>query len=53
VLAVGPATLQVCGTIDPDEFGRRFICHGITLFLDRYRDGLIDAPFGNISSILA
>jgi len=40
--------------IDPDEFSQRIICHGIIPFLagDWYRDGLTDAPFGNISSIL-
>jgi hypothetical protein len=35
-----------------EKFGQGPVSHGITLFLEWYRDGLIDAPFGNISSIL-
>jgi hypothetical protein len=35
-----------------EKFGQGLVSHGITLFLEWYRDGLIDAPFGNISSIL-
>jgi hypothetical protein len=38
--------------IDSDQFGQRLVCQGITPFLEWYRDGLIDAPFGNTSSIL-
>ena len=47
-----PALCFLSFEIDPDQFGHRFICHGITSFLEWYQDGLTDASSGNSSAIL-